>query len=309
MSNYFIGIDTSNYTTSVAIIDDKENLIANERMILTVKKGNRGLRQQEALFQHVMNLPHLIENAVKEIDKNSILAVSVSDRPRPVPNSYMPCFMAGVSLGKSLANVLNISFMTFSHQEGHIAAVLPRKLCELNKYLSFHLSGGTCELLCVNNNNIHKIGGSLDISFGQLIDRIGVALGYDFPAGKAMDEKAVKGSKLDIVRPIKTKNLYFNLSGIETKILTLMDDSTDEEIAGELFRVITSCIENTVKTAIKEQGKSMPVVMVGGVSSSKYIRGKLAGSEIDFIFGEHSADNAVGTALLGKRKFMKNRQK
>ena len=94
---YVLGLHTSNYTTSVAITDESHNIICDERKLLKVKQGERGLRQSDALFQHIKNLPDLIKSATKNIDSGSIAAVSCSVAPRPIEGSYMPVFMASKS--------------------------------------------------------------------------------------------------------------------------------------------------------------------------------------------------------------------
>ena len=95
----FAGIDTSNYTTSVAVFDG-EHIIQNKKL-LTVKKGERGLRQSDALFQHTVNLPVLISKLKSEIGDADIEAFGVSNRPRNIEGSYMPCFLAGESAAEA----------------------------------------------------------------------------------------------------------------------------------------------------------------------------------------------------------------
>ena len=217
-----LGIDTSNYTTSAAIVTESGKVLADERMLLSVKPGEKGLRQQEALFQHVTRLGDIIENAYKRLDekgisRDTVSVVAVSERPRPVEGSYMPCFLAGIEAAQAAASARGIPLYKFSHQEGHIAAIADENLEE---FLSYHLSGGTCELLKVAKigagYDIEIIGATRDISFGQLLDRIGVRMGYDFPAGGTLDELAGKGTSSKLMKPIKLDGLSFNVSGLET---------------------------------------------------------------------------------------------
>ena len=180
-----LGIDTSNYKTSVALVDDEGKIICNEQRFLEVKKGERGLRQSTALFQHVNQLPDLIELAFEKLpDNTKVAAVSVSTRPRPVEGSYMPVFNPGYSTGRSLAVALNVPLFTTSHQEGHIEAVkYYSQFKDSNRLICFHFSGGTSEALLVENGTIQIVGGSKDLAFGQVLDRLGVAYGMDFPCG------------------------------------------------------------------------------------------------------------------------------
>ena len=191
-----IGFDTSNYTTSVAAFDGESG--ENVSRLLPVKAGELGLRQSEALFSHIKRLPELSDRLFAPLDPRELGAVGVSTRPRAVEGSYMPCFLAGESQARVLASALHLPLFEFSHQQGHIAAVLwsAGRLDLLgSEFLAWHLSGGTTELLLVRSDpsgeiQCEKIGGTTDISAGQLIDRTGQLLGLDFPAGKALDALA-----------------------------------------------------------------------------------------------------------------------
>lgn len=318
--DYILGIDTSNYKTSLAVINKSGEIIKDTRKLLIVKQGERGLRQSEAFFQHVENLPELIDEIFAKPIGPQIAAISISDKPRPIEGSYMPCFKAGYSWGKSLAKALNVPLYQFSHQEGHIEAVKAySSLKNENHHLAWHLSGGTCELLLVDENNIEIIGGSKDISFGQVLDRIGVLCGMKFPAGPEMDGKAcglrnnitVNGQAKQLTT-IKLDGLYFNLSGLETqcsRILETEKKATDSPIyynpiIKELFDQLSICIVGITRRACEKTGVKN-VLFAGGVSCSTYISEKILTAfkntdiKIDFGNQELASDNAVGVALLG----------
>lgn len=307
-----LGIDTSNYKTSVAVTDFEDNILSDCRQLLAVKKGERGLRQSNALFQHINMLPVLIKDALKHIECGNICAVAVATRPRPVEGSYMPVFNAGQSLAHSLAASLKIPVYEFSHQEGHIEAV--RRKCELKyekSFLAYHLSGGTSELLRVESIgsgfDIEAIGGSLDISYGQVLDRVGVSLGMNFPAGKELDEIAFAGKEAEkkFLKSIPHKGAYVNLSGIETQCQRLLlAEEDNEHLIVESFEKIALSIQKSVEAAVAQTGLTK-VIFVGGVSGSMYIKkhlqSELQQKEIDAVFavGDLASDNAVGIAFLG----------
>ena len=211
-----LGLDTSNYTTSAAVFGG--GTAENRGKLLTVPEGALGLRQSDALFQHVKRLPELLEKLLGE--GKDIQAVGASTRPRAVEGSYMPCFRAGESLGQSLAAVLEVPFFAVSHQQGHLAAAAwsagRMELLDA-PFLAWHLSGGTTELLHVEpegaNVRARRIGGTTDISAGQLIDRTGVLLGLTFPAGRALDELS-RPSEASKGFPVKVSNMEFSLSGV-----------------------------------------------------------------------------------------------
>lgn len=313
MSNrYCLGIDTSNYKTSVAITDEHNNIIFEKSEFLEVEHGTLGLRQSIAFFKQVNVLPSFIEEALSAVDIRNICCISVSDAPRRVEGSYMPVFMAGYNVAKILSSSLAVPLYTFSHQEGHVAAVLKSFYTGSSdeKAIFIHLSGGTTEALLASIDGIHYefeiVGGTKDISVGKLLDRTGVKLGYDFPAGKYIDQLALNsgynGSKH--LTKIKNDDGWFNLSGTEYQVLKAIELSGTEVAVELMERVSTLLFDVSKHLADKYDVKK--IYMAGGVASSTYFRIKIRelmheNSSFTIYFGnpELSGDNAVGIALLG----------
>lgn len=318
-NGYVLGIDTSNYKTSIALVGT-EGVIYDNRRFLEVKDGKLGLRQSEALFQHIKNLPEMFE----EMGEQPICAVSYSSKPRPIEGSYMPCFLAGECLAKSFASLSDIPVFAYSHQEGHIEAA-KYGLAIGNKFIACHFSGGTCEVLLVDNKEIKIIGGSKDISFGQVLDRLGIESGLSFPCGEELDNIALSAKNANVnheilrhyeksISPIKVKASEINLSGFETQTKRLLEKSMgsnqQSEIPVELIKVvfdrISDAIEQMLIQAYRISGIDM-ILLSGGVASSKYIRKQIledfitseAKLQIHFGRSDLSSDNAVGIALLG----------
>lgn len=299
MNELYLGIDTSNYTTSVAVTDSEGNVISDRRKLLPVKKGERGLRQQEALFHHIKNFPEIIKKVRDDVDIRQIKSIGVSARPRNVEGSYMPCFEAGRSFAISMGAALNVPIYEFSHQEGHIRAAT-----DIDECICFHLSGGTTEFLKVVKNvdktgyKVDIIGHTLDISFGQLIDRIGVAMGFDFPAGKAIDSLAFSSDRNLIIKGLKPFHISgndVNLSGAETQFGRIISDYKKDEIAITLMNMTAECLDKIIATC-KKKYPDIPIVLAGGVSQSLYLKECLKDKAI---FAEYGADNAIGISKLG----------
>ena len=316
MEYYVLGIDTSNYTTSIAIVDQNKRLLIDNRKPLFVKEGQRGLRQSEALFQHVLNMPVLFENAIPNSISEKIVAVAVSSRPRPLEDSYMPVFLAATSYGQVLSHALNCSYMEFSHQENHIEAAQWSSGEGFEApYVGVHISGGTTEILSVKNTfpsgyDISIVGGTADLSAGQLIDRVGVRLGYGFPAGKAMDDAANSCSTV-LKLPISVKDSTFNFSGLETKAYQLLEHQKDPlTVAGSIMDAIGRTLGKALINTCAKTGLHQ-VLCMGGVASSNYIKKYLTAlsqnHHFKITFGDkkYCTDNAVGTALLGLNSILK----
>ncbi len=312
-SNLVLGIDTSNYKTSVAVINKEQSIVCDIRKFLNVKQGEKGLRQSDALFQHVKNLPELIEKAC-EICDGEFDAIAYSSKPRPVEGSYMPVFLAGESLARSIGAMMNVPVFEFSHQEGHIEAIKTYSdIKDSEEFLACHFSGGTSELLKVSEihtgYNIDIIGGSKDIAFGQVIDRTGVLLGMNFPAGEEMDHIALKTQVQEsMISPIKVYDGWLNLSGIDTQVKRVIEEINGkvetDGLVRELFERISDAMYKMIVQGAEISGINN-IIMAGGVSSSEFIRSKISPKlknvGIHIVFGDNglSQDNAVGTALLG----------
>jgi N6-L-threonylcarbamoyladenine synthase len=116
---FSLGIDTSCYTTSLVVMDDSK-VIYEGRQLLNVKKGTVGLRQADAFFQHVQNLPKLYRSLTEKFDVSLLNRIVVSNRPRPVDGSYMPVFTAGMSFAEVVALSIGLQVTYLSHQENHL---------------------------------------------------------------------------------------------------------------------------------------------------------------------------------------------
>ncbi len=301
-----LGLDTSNYTTSAAVFDGQDGL--NASRLLTVKEGELGLRQSEALFQHVQRLPGQVEKLAQSGLLRDIRAVGASTRPRAVEGSYMPCFLAGTSQGQSMAHLLGVPFFAVSHQQGHLAAAawsaghLELMDCP---FLAWHLSGGTTELLRVWPDGVNVqaeiLGGTSDISAGQLIDRAGVMLGLQFPAGKALDQLYDSGSDCKTY-PVKLNGLTFSLSGMENKVRQLHEKGAPAgEVARFVLDLVADVVLRTTQAAQKEY-PGLPVLCSGGVASNRRLRQVMeSGCGALFSQPQYSTDNAMGVAILTQR--------
>ncbi len=300
-----IAFDTSNYTTSVACFDGLNG--TNVSQLLPVKAGELGLRQSDAVFHHTKSLPELSGRLFSNADISPVRAIGVSTRPRAVDGSYMPCFMVGYSHAKLLADAFGVPLFEFSHQQGHVAASLwsAGRLDLMDQpHLAWHLSGGTTELLLVEPNrknvNCTRIGGTTDISAGQLIDRTGQLLTLPFPSGKHLDALSEDAATNDFFR-VKCNDLSFSLSGVENKVqqyYAATGNAADTAVFA--LRSVAFAVLKATQNALK-QHPDFPVVFSGGVASNSLLRQVLAPVNPIFCAPEYSTDNAIGVAVLTHR--------
>ena len=300
-----IGFDTSNYTTSIAYYDGNTGI--NCSKLLPVKLGELGLRQSDAVFHHTKSLPEISDRLFSDVDYNAICAIGVSTRPRAVDGSYMPCFMVGYSHAKLLAEALHVPLVKLSHQQGHVAAALwgAQRMDLMDKpHLAWHLSGGTTELLHIEpvdkNFVCTKIGGTTDISAGQLIDRTGQLLGLPFPAGKHMDALSTEAVNKDLFK-VKCTDSVFSLSGVQNKVQQYHEHNNDTETAAYALRCIANAVYLATEQALAKY-PGLPVVFSGGVASNALLRNAVAPLNPIFAPPEFSTDNAMGIAILAQRK-------
>lgn len=310
-----LGLDTSNYTTSAAVFDGEGG--RNQGRLLEVRPGELGLRQSDALFQHVKHLPEVVEALLGEGGLGTVQAVGASTRPRAVEGSYMPCFLAGASQGQVLSQVLGVPFYAFSHQQGHLAAAAwsAGRLDLLDRpFLAWHLSGGTTELLRVEPEEdgvavrAEILGGTSDISAGQLIDRTGVLLGLSFPAGKEVEKLSRQAQKREYYK-VKVNGLTFSLSGMENKVRQMVQRGEEPaEIAWFAQETVCRVVQACTKAAM-EVYPGLPVLCSGGVASNGRLK-ELLRQNCGALFAQpqFSTDNAMGTAVLTWRALERGRR-
>ena len=309
----FLGIDTSCYVTSVALVNAQGDVLLHGRTKLPVKQGELGLRQSDAVFAHVRQLSPLLEEAFACLRERqlSLAAVGVSDAPRRTEHSYMPVFMAGLSQARSLCAALDVPLFAFSHQQGHLrAAEIGQDMPPA--YLAVHLSGGTTEVLRVKREDwqVEILGGTQDISAGQCIDRMGVLLGLSFPAGPELETLAhqSRGETVPIGIPVQHSSFHF--SGAEAEIKRRLARGEDAaQLARALFLAIARALAKAICQAHEKTGYRH-VLVGGGVAANRIVAQELARQlkkrcravRLHMTDPRYAGDNAVGTALLAQQR-------
>ena len=300
-----IALDTSNYTTSVAWFDGVHG--ENCSKLLPVKAGELGLRQSDAVFFHTKSLPELTGRLFSHVKSEPVTAIGVSTRPRAVEGSYMPCFLVGYSHAKLLSDFLHVPLIEVSHQQGHVAACAwgaDRMDLLETPHLAWHLSGGTTELLLVEpeegNVRCTKIGGTTDISAGQLIDRTGQLLSLPFPSGKHIDALSATASIRETFR-VKCNGASFSLSGVQNQVQHFhAKHDNPAETAAYALRCVAGAVFQATENARKDY-PGLPIVFSGGVASNSLLRERMKPFDPVFAPPQYSTDNALGVAVLAYR--------
>ncbi len=312
-SKIILALDTSNYTTSAALMHLDGELVANIKRPLPVKLGECGLRQSDAVFAHIKNLPEIMEEVRDKLNGRAPSFVGVSTRPRNLEGSYMPCFLSGVAAAESIAASLGVPLYKYSHQCGHImAAIYSARRYDLldgREFCAFHVSGGTTEVLrvsaCKGGFSAEHVGGSSDLNAGQLIDRVGVAMGLPFPAGVHIEKLALENKSKIPKRKVSLKGLNLNLSGIENVAAKLFADTEDKSLVSAfLLQYIADALTELAFEYERACGRC-DFVFSGGVMCNSIIKSRLSESfNASFAEPMMSADNAVGIAALTRKDIL-----
>lgn len=303
-----LGFDTSNYATSLAVFDtDAKEVVCDKKKFLPVKEGQRGLRQSEALFHHTEALPALVQELGQQAPLCEVAAIGVSEKPRPVQGSYMPCFLAGLNAASAAAQVHGVPLVRTTHQQGHVAAALYASgKWELfsQPSLVFHISGGTTDLLLCEGTQVKRmLGTSLDLYAGQAVDRIGVKLGFAFPAGEQLSRLAGQCAEQPKVKAV-VKGMNCHLSGLENQCEALLNKgSAPSYVAKYCLCAIGETVFRMVAAAQKE-GLQYPVVCAGGVMSSDIVRSYVTArlKDVHFVPGRFASDNAIGVSIIAAKE-------
>ena len=308
-----LGIDTSAYTSALAIVDQDENLVIDQRKLLPVKAGSLGLRQSEAVFAHLNNLPQLLDDCHDKIDHKALKAIAAATKPRPVEDSYMPVFKVSEAFGSLMARTMGLFYFNTTHQEGHVMAGLWSAAVPEGKYLVLHLSGGTTEIISseewkAGHLKLKLLAGSSDLNAGQFIDRIGRMMGLQFPAGPELEELALQSVNDGFELPVAVKGSDISFSGPASQAERMLQKGCARS---ELARAVEKCIADSLCQAICNLALDSKLydglITVGGVTANRYIRERIKDGLPGWIFynaePEYASDNAVGVAVQASRLY------
>lgn len=277
------------------------------RQPLPVPPGRIGLRQSDAVFSHIKQLPGLAGRLAAALSGHRVVAVTVSVRPRPDADSYLPVFRVGHAAAELARATADATLIASSHQEGHLACsdgFSPGAAC-----LAAHLSGGTTDILAVgwDGDRIldRRLGGSTDLHAGQFVDKVGHALGLPFPAGPALDRLAQQDPDVDVPSAVSSGAISF--SGPYSAALRLIDaGAPGPAVASAVLRCIARSVARAVGHAVNETGLDT-LHVVGGVAASVVLREtitsrlarRVPGLTVRFAPAALCTDNAVGVARIG----------
>ena len=161
----------------------------------------------------------------------------------------------------------------------------------------------SCVLLCDEVRSIELLGTSSDLYAGQAVDRLGVKLGFGFPAGAEVSRLAAECTE-EVKPKSSVKGMACSLSGLENQCAALLAAGKSPAY---VCKYCLLCVADTVvkmTRAALAQYPGLPVVCAGGVMSSGIIRDWVQRRlpAVRFVPAQYASDNAIGVSILAARE-------
>lgn len=272
-----LAIETSCDETSVAILKDGKDLLANivSTQIETHKQFG-GVMPEVASRLHVENITVCIDEAIRKanIDYKDITLIAVTKGP-----GLIGALHVGLQAAKAISIAYNIPILGVNHMAGHIYA---------NKYvgdfkfplLTLVVSGGHSQLYLMNHEyDFNCLGETRDDAVGEVYDKVSRVLGLGYPGGPVIDKLASIGeNKYELPYPKISDKYAFSFSGLKTAVLNLVngmkmknEEFKNEDIACSFQKKVIEILTDKVMLALEEYPVKQ-VLLAGGVSANKELR-------------------------------------
>ena len=282
-----LGIETSCDETAAAIVSDDKKIHSNVLHSQTHHEEFGGVVPEIAARAHLQLLQPIVDNALKDakILPNQLDAIAVTGGPGLIGG-----VIVGVMFAKGMAAALNIPFLAVNHLAGH--ALTARLTHEVEfPYLLLLTSGGHCQLLIVYSPSRYKqLGTTIDDAAGEAFDKVGKMLGFPYPSGPQVEEKAKFGdpARFSLPRPLlydKEHLFNFSFSGLKTAVrrqieqLGNLHEQDIFDLAASFQQAIRDVFVKKVEQALNYcRENKIPIthlVIAGGVAANQSIRDDL----------------------------------
>jgi len=201
-----------------------------------------------------------------------------------------------VYFAKSLALSRVKPLVSVNHITGHIAAAMLTHTQLNPPFLALVVSGGHTSIIDVRTfADMETISRTRDDAMGEAFDKIGRLLGFDYPAGAALDKLAAAHNDqlvtLSATPALATANfpsaaikdsLDFSFSGLKTAAINLIHkyDQRGEELPhAEFAAAFTNAAVGSIITRLQDihaERNFKRLVVCGGVAANSHLRKALA---------------------------------
>jgi len=314
-----LGVETSCDETSVAIVKDGKQVLANVVFSqIAIHEEFGGVVPEVASRHHVGKLTFVFEQALQQAQLNAsdIDLVAVTSEP-----GLIGSLLVGIISAEAFALANNIPIIYVNHLTGHIYA----NYLESDFYfpiIALVVSGGHTELVLMRDHyDFEILGKTMDDAVGEAYDKVGRVMGLPYPGGKYVDQLALQGTpRYQLPLVYLDKDSYnFSFSGLKSAVINLINQSKmkNEELnladlAASFQTVATTVlVDKTIQAAQEYNAKH--IIVAGGVAANRGLRNlmkekvsQLPGVVLTFPSFEYCTDNAAMIAVSGYFKYLKN---
>ena len=306
-----LGIESSCDESAVAVLDDREGLLAHRLFSQTELHATYGgVVPELASRDHVRKLLPLLKETLQEA---ASAAADIGGIAYTAGPGLAGALLTGAALGRSLAYAWGVPAVAVHHLEGHLFAPFLERPAPRLPFLALLVSGGHTMLIEVAALGEYRLlGESLDDAAGEAFDKTAKLLGLSYPGGAPLSQLAERGRAgvIKLPRPMLDRaDLDFSFSGLKTAaMLAIRDRALDEQARADLALAFETAIVDTlvVKTerALEATGLRT-LVIAGGVGANRSLRERLRlladtrGVGLYFPRVEFCTDNAAMIAAAG----------
>ena len=254
-----LGIESTAHSFGAGIVDEKCNVLANEKKSYT--SPDAGIHPREAADFHYKNAAELIAKAMQKagIEFNELKLIAFSRGP-----GLGPCLRVGAVAARTLSLLHNVPLVGVNHCVAHIE--IGRKKCDCEDPIIVYASGANTQITGYESGYYRIYGETLDIGIGNLLDVFGRKLGLGFPAGPIMDEMYFKAKEF-VELPYSVKGMDLVFSGLLTAAKNKIEKEEKEDLAFSLMHNAFAMLTEVAERALAHTEKK-ELMLTGGVAAS-----------------------------------------
>ncbi len=311
-----LGIESSCDDTAVALVGDGRLLASKTASQAEIHALFGGVVPELASRRHYQALGPLFDMALEQagLCANDIDVIAVARGP-----GLLGSLLVGVSFAKALAFGLDKPLLGINHLHAHLLAT-GLTMPVIYPGIAMLVSGGHTHIYRVESPaSFIQLGRSLDDAAGEAFDKVGTALGLDYPAGRAIDQLAAGGDDQAIALPrpyLDNSNLDFSFSGLKTAAIEHLRQQNllrqgrrptkaVHDFCASLNRAVADTLVTKTGRALLANRDAKAVWLAGGVAANSMIRqafAQLAASQhLPLLMPQVDlcGDNAAMTAYAG----------
>ncbi|MEO7775360.1 MAG: tRNA (adenosine(37)-N6)-threonylcarbamoyltransferase complex transferase subunit TsaD [Steroidobacteraceae bacterium] len=306
-----LGIESSCDESAVAVLDEREGLLAHELFSqIDLHRLYGGVVPELASRDHVRRLLPLLRQTLAAANTTGAQLTAIAYTAGP---GLQGALLSGAALARSLAYGWNLPAVAVHHLEGHLLAPLLEEESPPFPHLALLVSGGHTMLIAVRELGVYEVlGETRDDAAGEAFDKTAKLLGLPYPGGPQLAQLAARGTpgKFQLPRPMLDRpGLEFSFSGLKTAVaLAARAQPLDDQLRADLARDVQDAIVDTLlaKTlrALDQTGLRH-LVVAGGVGANRELRRRLTealqgrGARAYYPRPEFCTDNAAMIAMAG----------